>query len=313
MPEFALPFAHLDLPAVWLVHTVFAFVFGACIGSFLNVCIYRIPLDQSVVRPGSHCMSCGHAIPWWQNIPVFSYFLLRGKCHYCKAPFSCRYAFVELLVAALFVLPFLALPPDSVIAAPAAADGFLHGPPAPPVLGMARLASPAMIPVLWVFVSGLVIATFVDFDHFIIPDSVSLGGIVAGLALSAVVPEMQGQLVWWRGLAFSALGAAAGSGVLLAVAWLGRLVFRKEAMGLGDVKFLGAIGAFLGWKAVCFTLIAASFVGALVGVVLIALGKGKLGSRLPFGPYLALGAFAWCFWEPSILHAYLSLFVPATH
>ena len=312
MPEFAAPFAHLDLPLVWLMHAVFAFLFGACIGSFLNVCIYRIPLDQSVVRPGSHCMSCGHAIPWWQNIPVLSYFLLRGKCHYCKASFSCRYAFVELLTALLFVLPFLALPPDIVTQAPGG-GGFVRAAAPPPILGMARLASPAMIPVLWVFLSGLVIATFVDFDHYIIPDSVSLGGIVAGLILSSLAPEMHGQHVWWRGLAASAIGAVAGAGVLLAVAWLGRLVFRKDAMGMGDVKFLGAIGAFLGWKAVCFTLVAASFVGAIVGVVLIALGKGRLGSRLPFGPYLALGAFVWAFWGPSFLGAYLSLFLPPIH
>ena len=302
-------FTNLDIPQVWLTHTIFTFLLGACIGSFLNVCIYRIPLDQSVVRPGSHCMSCGHAIPWWQNIPILSYFLLRGKCHFCKAPFSCRYAFVELLVAALFVLPLLALPPESVSVDFAGAAGIVHS-QRPPVLGMARLATPAMIPVLWVFVSGLVIATFVDFDHYIIPDSVSLGGIVAGLVFSCLVPEMHAQSNWLGGLKSSAIGAVAGSGILLAVAWLGRLAFRKEAMGLGDVKFLGAIGAFLGWKAVCFTLIAASFVGALVGIVLIAIGKGKLGSRIPFGPYLALGAFAWAFWGPRILGVYVTLFLP---
>ncbi len=305
----ALPFANLDLPQVWLAHTLFAFAFGACIGSFLNVCIYRIPLDQSVVRPGSHCMSCGHAIPWWQNIPILSYFLLRGRCHYCKATFSCRYALVELLTAGLFVLPFLAFPPDLIVS-PADALELPHAVPGTPVLGMVRLATPTMIPVLWVFLSGLVIATFVDFDHFIIPDSVSLGGIVAGLALSAAVPEMQGQSTWLRGLVFSGIGALAGSGVLLAVAWLGRKAFRKEAMGMGDVKFLGAIGAFFGWQAVFFTLVVGAFLGSFVGILLIVLGKGRLGSRIPFGPYLALGAFVWAFWGPAIVEAYLAMLAP---
>ena len=139
----------------------------------------------------------------------------------------------------------------------------------------------------------------------------SLGGIVAGLVLSALVPAMQGQSMWWRGLAFSAIGAAAGAGILQLVAILGRLAFRKEAMGMGDVKFLAAIGAFFGWRAVLFTLVAGAFGGAIVGIALIVAGRGRLGSRIPFGPYLALGAFTWAFWGPRILGAYLSLFAPA--
>ncbi len=300
---------HLNLPEVWLVCAVAAFLLGSCVGSFLNVCIYRIPLDQSVAWPASHCMRCGHRLAWWQNLPVVSYFLLRGKCHYCKAPFSFRYALVELLTAMLFVLPLLALPPDIVTVAPVP-EGFVRSAPPPPLFGMARLATPALIPVVWVFLSGLVIATFVDFDHFIIPDSVSLGGIAAGLALSALVPAMHGQAAWHRGLVASLLGAAAGSGTLLLVAWLGRIAFRKEAMGLGDVKFLGAIGAFWGWKAVFFTLVMGAFAGSVVGIALLALGKGKLGSRIPFGPYLALGAFVWLFWGPSLWGAYMRLLLP---
>lgn len=298
---------HLNLPEVWLVSTIAAFLVGACIGSFLNVCIYRIPLDQSVAWPGSHCMTCGHALPWWQNIPILSYFMLRGKCHYCKATFSCRYAMVELLTALLFVLPLLALPPDRLVPGegimPITVEQM-------PMLGMARLATPALIPVIWVFLAGLVIATFVDLDHFIIPDSVSLGGMVLGLALSALVPAMHGQTVWYRGLMFSGIGLVAGAGVLLLVAELGRLAFRKEAMGMGDVKLLGAIGAFWGWQAVAFTLVLAAFAGSLVGIGFIAAGKGKLGSRIPFGPYLALGAFVWVFWGAKLVGWYLSMLMP---
>lgn len=298
---------HLNLPEVWLVSTIAAFLVGACIGSFLNVCIYRIPLDQSVAWPGSHCMTCGHALPWWQNIPILSYFMLRGKCHYCKATFSCRYAMVELLTALLFVLPLLALPPDRLVPGegimPITVEQM-------PMLGMARLATPALIPVIWVFLAGLVIATFVDLDHFIIPDSVSLGGMVVGLALSALVPAMHGQTVWYRGLMFSGIGLVAGAGVLLLVAELGRLAFRKEAMGMGDVKLLGAIGAFWGWQAVAFTLVLAAFAGSLVGIGFIAAGKGKLGSRIPFGPYLALGAFVWVFWGAKLVGWYLSMLMP---
>ncbi len=314
----------IDLPQIWLFAAVMAFCFGACVGSFLNVCIYRIPKDESVVWPRSHCMTCGHTLPWYLNIPVLSYFMLRGKCHFCKEPFSFRYAFVELFTACLFVLPLLAFPPLVPTAAGTTAVRGL------PPLGLETLASPWMIPVLWIFLSGLVIATFVDFDERIIPDSVSIGGMAAGLAASALVPELQGARtplcgsMALRGLALSGVGLAAGVVVLLFVAVvLGKLLclilpYLRErvkeeggAMGMGDVKFLGAIGAFFGWKAVLFTLVVSSFVGALAGIVQIAVGKGEKGLAIPFGPYLAVGAFVWAFWGPGLWNWYLSLLAPA--
>lgn len=376
-------------PDLWLIGTIFAALFGACVGSFLNVCIYRIPLDLSVAHPRSHCMNCQKLIPWYWNIPILSYFMLRGRCRYCKAPFSFRYAFVELLTALLFVLVCAAFPPGD----------------AAPILGFVRLPSVASVPVAWLFLSGLIIGTFVDFDHYIIPDSVTIGGAVAGILVSAVVPEIHGVALWWEGLARAALGAVVGFALLYAVVLLGKLafgrkrvvldppqalsfvrteadrvvlrlgdeempwdelfyratdrwifecttvgvagrppsatravlsqegldvegtrvaladlpgvsatvasyVYPREAMGFGDVKLMAAVGAFLGWKATLFALIAASLFGTIVGVTLIALGRRQLGSRLPFGPYIALGAVVWLFWGPRIVSAYLNLFLP---
>lgn len=279
-------------PDLWLIGTLFAGLFGACVGSFLNVCIYRIPRDLSVIAPRSFCTSCGRTIPWYLNLPVVSYFLLRGRCRFCGARFSFRYALVELLTAALFVVGCLAYPPAGAV----------------PPLGMQALPSLRAVPLYWLFASGLLLGTFVDFEHYILPDSVTLGGMAAGVLLSALAPELHGAASAAEGLKASLLGLAAGFGLLQAVAAVGRKAFRKEAMGFGDVKLLGALGAFLGWRAVLFVLVAASLFGTVVGLALIALGKRRLGSRLPFGPYLALGGLVWVFWGPRLLAAYLSLF-----
>ena len=283
-------------PSQWLVMTVFGACFGACVGSFLNVCIYRIPLDQSVISPRSHCMRCGKVIPWYRNLPVASYFILKGKCADCGAEFSFRYAVVELLTAGLFVVPCLQYPPLGLS----------------PALGLVPLASAWMIPVVWLFLGGLIIATFVDLDHFIIPDSVTWGGMVAGLALSALLPELHGQSIWWRGLMMSGLGLAVGFGLLELVAVLGKLALKKDAMGFGDVKLMGAIGAFFGWQAAIFCLIGAAFAGAFVGLVLIALRRGKIGAPIPFGPYIALAGAVWVFWGPKLMALYLSMFQGGT-
>ncbi len=272
---------------LFLVMALFSAFFGACVGSFLNVCIYRIPRDESVITPRSHCPHCQSMIPWYLNIPVLSWLLLRGRCARCKGPISFRYTLVELLTALLFLAATI-----KVIA--------------PQALHMQPLPHPhlAIAPILWVFVSGLILGTFVDFEHFIIPDSVTIGGMVVGPVFSALVPALHGREVWWQGLSSSAIGLAAGFGLLYAVGWLGEKAFKKEAMGFGDVKLMGAIGAFLGWQSVLFTLFAASLLGSLISLTLIAFRHANLQSRLPFGPYLSAGALVWIFWGQAMLEAY---------
>jgi len=272
----------------FLLFAFFATFFGACVGSFLNVCIYRIPRDESVIAPRSHCPHCNAMIPWYLNIPVLSWLCLRGKCASCKGPIAFRYTLVELLTAMVFLAIFMKW------AAPAA----MH---------MLPIPHPLLIPVYWLFLSGLILGTFVDFEHFIIPDSVSIGGMVAGPILSALVPVLHGKELWWQGLLSSCIGLAAGFGLLNAVAWIGTKAFKKEAMGFGDVKLMGAIGAFLGWEAVLFTVFASSVLGSVVGLVLIIFGGVKMQSRIPFGPYLSVAAAVWVFWGPALLEAYLKL------
>lgn len=279
-----------EIHFVTMVLAMVSVFFGACVGSFLNVCIYRIPHDQSVVRPRSHCPHCKYTIPWYLNVPVLSWFMLRGKCARCKAPIAFRYALVELLTALLFLVVMI-----KVVT--------------PYILKFQPLVVPhvALIPVYWLFVGGLILGTFVDFDHFILPDSVTIGGMVVGPILSALVPAMHGRVIWWQGLLDSGIGLLAGFGLLYAVAWLGERAFKKEAMGFGDVKLMGAIGAFLGWQSVLFTLFAASLLGTVVSLVLIVSRNANLQSRLPFGPYLSAGALIWLFWGRAVVEAYTRL------
>ena len=277
-----------DIRFYTLLFAFFSTLFGACVGSFLNVCIYRIPRDESVVTPRSHCPHCNALIPWHLNIPVVSWLCLRGKCASCKGPISFRYALVELLAAMLFLAVFMKW------AAPAA----MH---------MLPIAHPLVIPVYWLLLAGLILGTFVDFEHFIIPDSVTIGGMVAGPILSALVPALHGKAIWWEGLTTSLIGLAVGFGLLNAVAWIGTKAFKKEAMGFGDVKLMGAIGAFLGWKAVLFTVFVSSLLGSVSGLLLIAFGGVKLQSRIPFGPYISAAALIWVFWGPALFEMYVKL------
>ena len=286
----------LNLGLGWQIYFIFlVFCFGACMGSFLNVCIYRIPREESVISPGSHCPQCSHPIAWYDNIPLWGFLVLGGRCRHCQSRISPRYLIVEMLIAVLFVLVWLKLGP--------AGDDARW-------LALAPLSDIRLVPIYWLMVFGLALGTFVDIEHMIIPDRVSLGGIVMGLLLSMLVPALHFQTTFFGGLGSALLGALVGSGSLWGVALLGKVIFKKDAMGMGDVKLLGAIGAFLGWTAVLFTVMVSSFFGALVGVTLVAMKKKEMQSRIPYGPYLALGALIWMLWGPSIWNAYIEWLIP---
>lgn len=286
----------LNLGLGWQIYFVFlVFCFGACMGSFLNVCIYRIPREESVISPGSHCPQCSHPIAWYDNIPLWGYLVLGGRCRHCQSRISPRYLIVEMLIAVLFVLVWIKLGPSDDDAR---------------WLALAPLSDIRLVPIYWLMVFGLALGTFVDIEHMIIPDRVSLGGIVMGLLLSMLVPALHFQTTFFGGLGSAFLGALVGSGSLWGVALLGKVIFKKDAMGMGDVKLLGAIGAFLGWTAVLFTVMVSSFFGALVGVTLVAMKKKEMQSRIPYGPYLALGALIWMLWGPSIWNAYIEWLIP---
>ncbi len=261
-----------NAPAVF---AALIFALGACIGSFLNVCIYRIPLDQSIVLPGSQCPYCKKPIAWYDNIPILSYFMLRGKCRACGASFSPRYAVVEALTAVLFLLVWL------------------------------RYGVSPLTPIYFLAISGLLLATFVDLDHMIIPDRVSIGGMLLGLVLSAFFPVLHGRDGMGEGLVTSGIGLTVGFGSLWLVSVLGKWAFKKDAMGFGDVKLLGAIGAFVGWQGVLLTVMISSLLGTIIGLTFIIGGKQEWQSKIPYGPYLALGAILWMLWGMDWWTAYV--------
>jgi leader peptidase (prepilin peptidase)/N-methyltransferase len=349
-------------PAYWSVvpfhfWSLVFFTFGCIVGSFLNVCIYRMPLELSVVSPPSHCPHCKYAIPFYLNIPLVTWLALRGRCKNCGAPISPRYFAVELLTGLAFLACWLAF----------------------------GRHAPWLAPVYSVFLAGLIVATFIDFEHFIIPDEITLGGAVVGFAISFFLPQLHGAHSYGQGMVRSLIGIAAGAGIVYAVLRLGKLLFGRqkiqlpaeskivftetalrlpdreipyeeifyrktdaivlkartielidrsyrdvalrltpeclkigdekinpehephmdvvcseivlprEAMGLGDVKFMAAIGAFIGWQGAVFSLMASSLIGSLAGIALILLRKREWSSRMPYGPYIALAAVLWIF------------------
>ncbi|HPC60608.1 MAG TPA: prepilin peptidase [Verrucomicrobiota bacterium] len=350
--------------------SVVFFVFGSMVGSFLNVCIHRMPLGQSIVSPPSHCPHCHYAIPWYLNIPLVTWIYLRARCRNCGAPISARYFLVELLAALLFLACWLSFGPHSA----------------------------ALALIYSFFLAALVAATFIDLEHFIIPDEITLGGAAAGFVCSFLVPSLHGEADVVGGMKASVLGMSVGAGLVYAILRLGKVFFGRqrlelkgetrvvftetalvlpdrsvpyedifyrdsdsiglrarrvemvdrcyqevmvrlsptalrigedqfnpeqvpylealcnevvlprEAMGLGDVKFMAAIGAFLGWKAVVFSLLVSSMIGAVVGLGLVALRRREFSSRLPYGPYIALAAALWLFAGPELIAWYRSLF-----
>jgi leader peptidase (prepilin peptidase) / N-methyltransferase len=343
------------------------FALGCIVGSFLNVCIYRMPLGLSVVTPPSHCPHCKYAIPFYLNIPLVTWLALRGRCKNCGAPISPRYFIVELVTGIAFLSCWLAF----------------------------GVKSPAIAVVYSIFIAGLICATFIDFEHFIIPDEITLGGIVAGFAASFFLPQLHGANSHGAGMLQSLIGIVGGATLVYAILRLGKLLFGRqkiklpddtkiifsetcvhlpgkeisydeifyrksdtivlqaktvelvdrgyadvtvrlspaalkigdeeiapddvpyleavcaeiilprEAMGLGDVKFMAAIGAFIGWQGVVFSLAVSSLIGAATGVGLILLRKRAWSSRMPYGPYIALAAVIWVFCGKKIVAAFL--------
>lgn len=294
--------------------TFFAALFGACFGSFLNVCVWRIPREESVVTPRSHCPSCGRLIPWYLNIPVFSWLMLRGKCKWCGSPIAFRYILLEILTAVLFVVPWFQalssmLMPDCLYAEWSHYQGALSAMPETYWAGLVPIINLWLVPVYWLIIFGLLLGMFIDFEHYIIPDRVTWGGVILGFVISPLIPEIHFAGDWLTSLIRAAIGFAAGYGGLMLVAVLGKLAFKKEAMGYGDVKLMGAVGALFGWQAVLFTIFLSSLLGSVVGLSLICLKKKALQSQIPYGPYIAVAAMVWMFWGQTICSWYLS-FLP---
>jgi leader peptidase (prepilin peptidase)/N-methyltransferase len=244
--------------------------FGAVIGSFLNVCIYRLPREESVAWPASHCPACLRPIAVYDNIPVMSYLILQGRCRACRVPISIQYPVVEAVNALGYVLLFW------------------------------RFGFTAEACAYAVLFSALVVITGTDLSHTMIPDAVTLPGIAVGLACAAAILPI--------GLVDSLLGVVMGGGILWFLAWVSPYVFGKEGMGGGDIKLMAMVGAFIGWQPVLLAIMIGSFLGSLVGVGLMATGIIRREQYIPFGPFLAVGSLLALLFHQPLLDWYWSLF-----
>lgn len=251
------------------LNEIWVFIFGLCIGSFLNVCIYRLPQSKSIVHPRSMCPQCGTLIRFYDNLPILSYLLLRGKCRHCKAPISFRYPVVEMLSGLFAVSIFL------------------------------KYGTSLEAAIYYTFIATLLVITFIDIDHQIIPDMITLPGIPICFAASFALP----QITYIESL----LGILIGGGSLFAVAWLYHLLTKKEGMGGGDIKLLGMMGAIIGWKGVLFTIFVASAIGTVSGMLIMLKTRKSMKLAVPFGPFLAIGSIAYIFFGPQLMVWYINL------
>jgi leader peptidase (prepilin peptidase)/N-methyltransferase len=263
----------LESAPLWPLALI-AFIFGTLVGSFLNVCIARLPKKESIVKPPSHCPNCDNRIPFYDNIPLISYLFLRGRCRFCKERISPRYFSVELLMGVLTVALLF------------------------------RFGVTVAFVIYVAFVAALLVVSFIDWEFWIIPDVISLPGIVFGLIASvvqylcAVDPSISPSPI------SSIIGMLIGGGFLLLVAWIYEFIKGTEGMGMGDVKLLAMIGAFLGWPAVLLTLFFASIVGSVIGVLLMIRAGAGVKYAVPFGPFLCCGAVVYLFFGQEILRFY---------
>lgn len=268
---------------------LFVFIIGLCIGSFLNVCIYRIPKGESIIFPRSRCTTCKTNISWYDNIPVFSWFILVGKCRNCKVPFSFKYPFIEITTALLFLSSWHFLSPVQAI------------------IGM-------------VFVSILITASFIDIDYLIIPDRFTVGGFILGCLFSVLAPSLHGYIgsdTYTMKALLSIIralnGAFLGTGLLLWIALIADVIIKDESMGGADIKLMGCIGAFCGWKGAVFSIFGGAFLGSLVLVPLML--TKRLKSRdpesshivIPFGPWLSVGAIVYFIFMRDTVDSYFNI------
>ena len=251
---------------MWYIVSI---IFGALIGSFLNVCIFRLPKEESIVTPGSHCPHCQKPIKFYDNVPLVSYILLNGRCRYCKESISIQYPLVEGITALVSLILFMKFGPTL---------SYLF---------------------YFSFVAALIVISVIDLYHQIIPDVISLPGIGVGLLASLAIPQIN--------FIDSLIGALLGGGCLFIVATLYQWLFKREGMGGGDVKLLAMIGAFLGWKAVILTILLGSLLGSISGII-VMVSRGKdFKYAIPFGPFLSLGAVIALFYGQDLIRWYLYL------
>ncbi len=270
--------------------SITVFVIGLIIGSFLNVCILRLPRGRSIVSPPSHCPRCKSPIKFYDNIPLVSFLLLWGRCRYCREPISWRYPLVELLNGLLYVW----------------------------VVNEFPLGGEAVL--LMLFCSSLLVITFIDFDHQIIPDVITLPGMLVGLTLAPFFMSALGDPLpfhldrllpqtgpYLTGFLNSLIGLLLGGGPLFAIGWIWEKLRNVEAMGGGDVKLMGMVGSFLGWKGALLTIMLGALTGSVAGLLLIALKRQTMEKVIPFGPFLALGALVTAFYSSDVISWYLGL------